>query len=175
MHIVTPIEKAECRRIDAFELWCWRRLLRVPQTARRSNQSISWRRSVLSVHWKDWCWSWSSNTLATWCEELTHWKRPSCWERLKMEGEGGDRGWDGWMASLTQWTWVWSSSRNWWWTGKLGMLQSLGSQRFWKLLSSCTEQWTESFMMLDKTILGSGAKTFASCNQLLMLHDTSPY
>ena len=58
-------------------------------------------RSVLGVHWKDWCWSWNSNTLATWCEELTHWKRPWCWERLKAGGEGDDRGWDGWMASLT--------------------------------------------------------------------------
>ena len=69
---------------------------------------MSW--SVLSVHWKDWCWSWNSNTLATWWEELTHWKRPWCWERLKMGGEGDDRGWDGWMASLTQWTRVWVNS-----------------------------------------------------------------
>ena len=68
------IKKAEHQRIDAFELWCWRRLLRVPWTARRSNQSIQ-RRSVLGVYWKDWCWSWNSNTLATWCEELTHWKK----------------------------------------------------------------------------------------------------
>ena len=56
--------------------------------------------SVLGVHWKDWCWSWNSNTLATWCEEPTHWKRPWCWERLKSGGEGDDRGWDDWMASL---------------------------------------------------------------------------
>ena len=74
-------------RIDAFELWCWRRVLRVPWTARRSNRP-SWRKSVLNIHWKDWCSSWNSNTLATWCEELTHWKRPWCWERLKMGGEG---------------------------------------------------------------------------------------
>ena len=60
--------------------------------------SLSWRKSVLTIHWKDWCWSWSSNTLATWCEELTHLKRSWCWEILKAEGEGGDRGWDGWMA-----------------------------------------------------------------------------
>ena len=57
-----------------------------------------------------WCWSWSSNTLATWCE-LTQWKRPWCWERLRAGGEGDDRGWDGWMASLTQWTWIQVSSR----------------------------------------------------------------
>ena len=80
--------------------------------------SPSWRRSVLGVHWKDWCWSWNSSTLATWCEELTHLKRPWCWERLRAGGEGDDRGWDGWMASLTQWTWVWVDSRSWWWTGR---------------------------------------------------------
>ena len=87
------IKKAERRRIDAFELWCWRRLLRVPWTARRSNQS-SLKKSVLNIHWKDWCLSWSSNTLATWWEETTHLKRPWCWERLKAGGEGDDRGWD---------------------------------------------------------------------------------
>ena len=83
----------------------------------------------LNIHWKDWCWSWSSNTLATWCEELTHWKRPWCWERFKTGGEGNDRGWDGWMVSLTQWTWIWASSRSYWWTEKPGMLQSTGWQR----------------------------------------------
>ena len=68
--------------------------------------SQSWKKSVLNIHFKDWCWSWNSNTLATWCKELTHLKRPWCWERLKAEGEGHDRRWDGWIASLTQWTWV---------------------------------------------------------------------
>jgi len=91
------IKKAKCQRIDAFELCCWRRLLRVPWTARRSNQFIL-RKSVLNIHWKDWCWSWNSNTLATWWKELTHWKRPWCWERLRT-GERDDRRWDGWMAS----------------------------------------------------------------------------
>ena len=91
--------------------------------------SQSERKSVLNIHWKDWCWSWNSNTLATWCEELTHWKRPWCWERLKAGGEGDDRGWDGWMASLIQWTWVWASLGSWWWTWRRGMLQSMGSQR----------------------------------------------
>ena len=108
--------------------WCWRRLLRVPSTARRPNQSIQ-RKAVLNIQWKDWCWSWNSNTLATWCKELTHWKRPGCWERLKAGGEGEGRGWDGWMASLTRWTWVWASSRSWWWAGKPGVLQSTGLQR----------------------------------------------
>ena len=87
------------------------------------------RRSVLGVHWKDWCWSWNSNTLATSCEELTHWKRPWCWEGLGAEGEGDDRGWDGWMASPTRWMWVWVNSRSWWWTGRPGVLRFRGSQR----------------------------------------------
>ena len=91
--------------------------------------SPSWRRSVLGVHWKDWCWSWNSNTLATWFEELTHLKRPWCWERLRAGEEEDNRGWDGWMASPTQWTWVWVNSRSWWWTGRPGMLQFMGSQR----------------------------------------------
>ena len=129
------IKKIEHQRIDAFELWCWRRLLRGPWTARRSNQSIL-TKSVLNIHWKDWCWIWNSNTLATWCEKLTPWKRPWCWERLKAGGEGEDRGWDGWMASLTRWTCVWGSSGSWWWTGKPGVLQSLGSQRV-------GQDWTE--------------------------------
>ena len=120
------ITTAECWRTDAFELWCWKRLFRVPWTARRSNQSILV--SVLNIHWKDWHWSWNSNTLATWCEELTHWKSPWCWKRLKA-GEGDDRGWDGCMASLTRWTWVWASSESWWWTERPGVLQSVGSQR----------------------------------------------
>ena len=73
--------------------------------------------------------SWSSNTLATWCEELIHWERPWCRERLRAGGEGDDRGWDGWMASVTRWTWVWANSGSWWRTGKPGVLQSMGWQR----------------------------------------------
>ena len=108
--MVSPVVMYECEiwtikktghwKIDAFELWCWRRLMRVPWTARRSKQEI-----LKEI--KDWSWSWSSNTLAIWCKEPTHWKRPWCWERLRA-AEGGNRGWDGWMASLTQWTWVWA-------------------------------------------------------------------
>ena len=77
------------------------------------------------------------NTLATWCKELTHWKRPWCWERLKSGGEGDDRGWDDWMASLTWWTWVWITVGNCWWTGKPSLLQSMGHKE-----SDMTE-WTE--------------------------------
>ena len=85
--------------------------------------------SILNIHWKDWSWSWNSNTLATWCKELTPWKKPWSWGRLKAEGKGDDRGWDNWMTSLTRWTWVWASSSDWWWTGKPGVLQSMWLQR----------------------------------------------
>ena len=120
------IKKAEHLRIDAFEQWCWRRLecpldcKEIKPVNPKENQS--W-----NIHWKDW--SWNSKTLATWCKELTHWKRPWCWERLKARGEGDNRGWDGWMASLTQWTWVWVNSRSWWWTGRPSMLRSMELQR----------------------------------------------
>ena len=143
------VKKAECRRIDAFELWCWRRLSRVPWTARRSSQSIL-KEIHLGVHWKDWCGSWNSNTLATWCEELTHWKRPWCWERLGAGGEGDDRGWDGWMASPTWWTWVWVNSRSWWWTGRPGMLQFTGLQRV-------GHNWATELNWSDLTVAAAAA------------------
>ena len=117
------IKKAEHWRIDAFELWCWRRLLRVPWTARRSSQSILKEISP-GVHWNDWYWSWNSKSLATWCKELTHLKRPSCWERVRAGGEGDDRGWHSWMASPTQWTWVWVNSGSWQGTGRPGVCGS---------------------------------------------------
>ena len=118
----------------------------------RDQTSPSYRRSVLGVHWKDWCWGWNSNTLATSCEELTHLKRPWCWARLRAGGEGDDRGWDGWMASPTQWTWVWVDSGSWWWTGRPGVLWFMGLQRVgydW-----ATElNWTEWIDILLNLIL----------------------
>ena len=84
---------------------------------------------MMGVHWKDWCWGWNSNTLDTSCEELTHWKRPWCWEGLGTGGEGDDRGWDGWITLPTWWTWVWVNSGSWWWTGRPGVLQFMGMQR----------------------------------------------
>ena len=115
------LKKAEHQRIDAFELWCWRKLLRVPWTSRRSNQSIlkemspeySWEGQILKPKLQ-YCGHllWRTDSL----------KRPWCWERLRAGGEGDDRGWDGWMASPTQWAWVWASSGRWWRTGKLGMM-----------------------------------------------------
>ena len=116
--------------------------------------STSWGRSVMGVHWKGWCWSWNSNTLATWCGELTHWKRPWCWERLRAGGEGDDRGWDSWMASPTQWTWVWVNSGSWWWTGRPGVLWSMESQSQTRL-----SDWAElSFLESQLSHLWNGSK-----------------
>ena len=117
----------------ALKNWCFwtvvlEKTLRVPWTARRSNQSILNETSP-GCSWRDWCWSWNSKTLATSCEELTHWNRLWCWEQLGAGGEGDDRGWEGWMVSLTRWTWVWVDSGSWWWTGRPGVLQFMGSQR----------------------------------------------
>ena len=122
------IKKPECQKIDAFELWCWRRLLRVPWTTRRSKQSIlkeinpeySLEGLILKL---------KLQYFNTWCEELIDLKRPWCWKKLKAKGEGVSRGWDGEIASPTQWTWIWTSCGRWWRTVKLGVLQSLGWQR----------------------------------------------
>jgi len=121
-------KETESQRIDAFELWCWRRLLRVPWTARRSNQSILKEISPgcslegLMLKLKLQCFG----HLMQRTDSL---EKTWCWERLKAGGEGDDRRWDGWMASPTWWTWIWVSSRSWWWTGIPGVLQSNGSQR----------------------------------------------
>ena len=131
------VKKAEHRGIDAFELWCWRRLLRVPWTARRSNRSILKEISLgCSLEGLMRSWSWNSNTLATSCEELTHLKRPWCWERLGAGGEGDGRGWDGWMPSPTWWTWVWVGDGQ----GGLACCNSWGHKE-----SDTTERpnWTE--------------------------------
>ena len=121
------VKKAERQRTDAFELWCWRRLMRVPWTARRSNQSILKEISP-GISLEGMMLKLKLQYFATSCEELTHWKRLWCWEGLGA-GEGDDRGWDGWMASQTRWTWVWVNSGRWWWTGRPGVLWFTGSHR----------------------------------------------
>ena len=123
----------------ALKNWCfWIALLEKTLESPLDCKGI---KLVHPIHWKDCCWSWNSSPLATWWEGLTHWKRPWCWERLKAGGEGDDRGWDGSMASLTQWIWIWASYRSWWWTGKPGLLQSMGTTSI-----RHTEQlnWTET-------------------------------
>ena len=149
------IMQVEHRRIDVFRLWCWRRLLRVPWTSRRSNQSILKEINSLEgngeeilkeiPHWRDWCWSLSSNTLATWCKKPSHWKRPWCWERLRAgeEGEKEDKiiGCHHW-----QWTGVWANSSRYWWTGKPGIVQSMRSERIRQNLA--TKQWQRLYVCL---------------------------
>ena len=128
MDVRVGLQKNEHWRIDAFELWCWRKLWRVFRTAVRSNQSIlkeispeySLEELMLKLKLQYF------GNLMRRTDSL---EKTLTWERLKAGGEGGNRGWDGWMASLTQWTWVWLNSRNWWWTMRPGMLQSTGSQR----------------------------------------------
>ena len=105
--------------------------LRVPWTARKSKQSVL-KEVNPSIHWKDWCWSWSSNTLSIWCEGLTHWKRRWCWERLRAVGKEDNRRGDGCMASLTQWTWVWANPREAWHAAVPGITKS------WTWLSNWT-------------------------------------
>ena len=122
------IKKAERQRVDAFQL-----------VLEKTLESPLDCKEIQPVHPKrNQFWMFIGGTdvegetlilLATWCKELTHLKRPWCWKRLKVGGEGDKRGWDGWMASLTQWTWVWVNSGSWWWTGRTGVLQSMGSQR----------------------------------------------
>jgi len=116
------VKKAEHRRIDAFELWCWRRLLRVPWTARRCNQSILKEISP-GISLEGMMLKLKLQYFGDLMRRVDSWRRLWCWEGLGAEGEGDDRGWDGWMASLTRWTWVWVNSGSLWWTGRLGVLR----------------------------------------------------
>ena len=127
-----------CRCVPVFvEVWNIKATPRVAEGRKRGKTWIITLQQMIQAGHKpyvsslsyNWCWSWSSNTLATRCKELTRWKRLWCWERLRAGGEGDDRGWDGCMTSLTRWTGVWVSSGSWWWTGRSGVLQSVGSQR----------------------------------------------
>ena len=140
------VKKAERWRIDVFELWCWRRLLRVSWTARRYNQSIlkeispgiSLEGMMLKLKFR---------YFGHLMRRVDSLERLWCWDGFGAGGEGDDRGWDGWMASLTQWTWVWVNSGSWWWTGRSGMLRFMGSQKVghdW-----ATEMnWTELMVIL---------------------------
>ena len=140
------IKKTEHQRIDAFELWCWRRLLRFPWTARRSNQSIlkispGYLLEGLMLKLK-------LQYFGHLMRRADSFEKTLIWERLRAGGEGDNRGWDGWMASLTQWTWVWVNSGSWWWTGRPGMLWFMRSQRV-------GHDWaTELNWALSKIMLG---------------------
>ena len=143
-------KKAECRRIGAFEPWCWGRLLQVPWTVRRSNQSIL--KEISPEYSLEGLMKLKLQYFGhlTWKADLME-KKPWCWETLKAWGEGDNRGWDDWMASPTRWIWVWASSRSWWWTGKSGVLQSMGSQsQTW--LSNWTELKGSECIFVDLTL-----------------------
>ena len=113
--MVSPVVMYECenwttKKAECQKNWCcWTVVLDKTLTSPLDCKEIQ---SALNFHWKDCCWSWSSNNLPTWCKQLTYYKISWCWERLKAGGEGDDRGWDGWMSSPAQWTWVWASSRS---------------------------------------------------------------
>ena len=136
--------KLSTKELMFFELWYWIRLLRLPWTARRSNQSIL-KEICLGCFLEGMLLKLKLQYFGQLMRRLDSWKRPWCWEGLGAGEEGDDRGWDGWMASLTRWTWVWVNSGNWWWTGKPGMLQFMGLQTVghdW-----ATElNWTEFFV-----------------------------
>ena len=121
------IKKGKHQKVDAFKLWCWRRFLRVPWTARRSKQSIL-KEINTDIHWKNWPWSWRSNTFTTRCEELAHWKNPYAGKDWGQEEKGTSEdemvGWHHWLNGR-----VWANFRIWWRTGKHGVLQPMGSQR----------------------------------------------
>ena len=129
----THVQMWELDHKEGWDLknWCFRtvvleKTLETPSDYKEI-KSVNPKGKTLNNHWKHWCWS--SITLATWCKELSHWKRPRCWERLRAGGEGGDREGDGRMASSTWWTWLWASSGRWWRKGKLCVLQPVGSER----------------------------------------------
>ena len=148
------IKKVEHWRIGAFELWCWRRLLGVPWTARRPNQSIL--KEISSEYSLEGLMLKLKLQYFGHLMQRTHWKRPWCQERLKSGGEGNYRGWDGWMASPTQWTWIWVDSGSWWWTRRPGVLQSMGLQRV-------RHDWaTELNWTVMHSIFSSYAKPWAS-------------
>ena len=145
------IKKSERWRIDAFELWCCRKLLRLPWTARRSNQSVL-KEINPEYYFKDWCWSWSFSTLATWCEEPTYWKRPWCWGWLKAKGEGGQQR-IRWLDSITN-----SMDMN---LSKHGLLQSMGLQRVGhdlateqNILASPLSLWSNSSELSERLYTG---------------------
>ena len=163
------IRKAEHQRIDAFELWCCRRLFRVLWTAKRSNQSIlkeispgcSLEGLMLKL---------KLQYFGHWCKQLTHLTRLWCWERLRAGGERDNRGRDGWMASPTQWTWVWVDSGSWWWTGGPGMLQFMGSQRVghvWAIELNWMEKETQK---IDSWTWGEGRRSWDLWEEQDYLH-----
>ena len=111
-------------------------------------------------------WSWISNILVTWCEELTHWERPWCWERLRAGGEGGNRGWDSRMAPPDQWTWVWANSGRWWETGRPDVLRSMGSQTVGHDLWLNNNIWNQNILISVHILFSMSATSYTRCLKL---------
>ena len=172
------IKKAGHWRIDAFKLWCWRRLLRVPWTARRWNQSMKLMEIWLGIQ----CWMEMEGLISK--LKLQYFghlmPRTNSLEKtlmlglsLRAGGKGGDRGWDGWMASATQRTWIWARSRRSWRTGKPGVLQSVGSQSRtgmsdWTTTAACAlrwEWWRKSFSKTAASPGASGKEPACQCSR----------
>ena len=138
-------------------------------------QPVSWSSGLRSFVAGELAW-WNCNTLATWCEELTPWKKPSCWERLKAGGEGDDREWDGWMASPIWWTWVWASFGSWWWTGRPGVLQSMESQRVghnWTTELNWIEPCIKQHLRHQSSPCHYGAASSSLATKRIFLHRVS--
>ena len=181
------IKKAEHQRIDAFKLWCWRRLLRVSWTARRSNQSIL-KEINLEYSLEGLMLKLKLQYFGHLMERTTLWRRPWCWERLKAGGKGVDRGWDGCMVSPSGWTWVWVSSGSWWWTGKPGMLQSRGHKELdmtewldWTEPTDGCEMWNHSGsqgeelgVFWEETIIGSHSEDVVASIWVALMAETVP-
>ena len=143
-----PVKKRRAPKNSCFWTTVLEKTLESPFNCKEIKPVIPKGKWTLNIHWKDWCWSWSSNTLATRCEEPPHWKRSWCWERLRAGGvEGDDRGWDSWMIPPVQRTWTWANSRRWWGTGRPGELQSMGSQRVWHNLVSEQQERKTRFLV----------------------------
>ena len=189
------VKKAECWRIDAFELWCWRRLLRVPWTARRSNQFILKISPGCSLE---------GLILKLKLQYFGHlMQRVDSLEKTLMlggigAGEGDNRGWEGWVASPTRWTWVWVNSGSWWWTGRPGMLRFMGLQRIghdwvtelnwtdfhesasqlksimiWKKKKKITGSYLHSSISYDS--MWSGSILFEGRLENLKMHNVNPW
>ena len=141
------VKKAEHQRIDTFDLWCCRRLLRVPWTARRSNQPILKEVSP-GISLEGMMVKLKLQYFGHLMQRVDSLEKLWCWEGLGAGGEGDDRGWDGWMASPTRWTWIWVNSGSWWWTGRPGVLRFMGSHRV-------GHDWASGLNWTDKQTRGS--------------------
>ena len=164
------VKKAEHRRIDAFELWCWRRLLRVPWTARRPNWSILKEISP-GISLEGMMLKLKLQYFGHLMQRVDSLERLWCWEGLGAGGEGDDRGWDGWVASPTQWTWVWVTFGSWWWTGRPGVLRFMGSQRIGHHWAT-ERNWTDSLefcIQMGVSFLFWHSREFVLCK--IEIHD----